>query len=75
MFNEIEKLWKELTRVKNRLNEVSAAISGWTEGLHATSTEDISDTQSATVDNEITIAQLEARVKALEDMRINKEAE
>jgi hypothetical protein len=61
---ELSKAFKE---IKDRMNAIEQKISQYIDGVHGQSTEGIRESESTIVDLEIELAQLDARVTALEE--------
>lgn len=53
--------------LKDRMNAVELKLSEYIDGVHGVSTEGIRESESTIVDIEIELAQLDARVTALEE--------
>lgn len=63
----MEAILQALKDLKDRMNAVELKLSQYIDGVHGVSTEGIKESESTIVDLEIEIAQLDARVTALEE--------
>lgn len=63
----MEAILKALKDIKDRMNAVELKLSEYIDGVHGVSTEGIKESESTIVDLEIELAQLDARVTALEE--------
>ena len=63
----MEPVLQAIKDLKDRVNTVELKLSEYIDGVHGASTEGICESESTIVDLEIEIAQLDARVTALEE--------
>ena len=63
----MEPILQALKELKDRMNAVELKLSEYIDGVHGVSTEGIKESESTIVDLEIELAQLDARVTALEE--------
>ena len=63
----MEPILQAIKDLKDCMNAVELKLSEYIDGVHGVSTEGIKESESTIVDLEIEIAQLDARVTALEE--------
>lgn len=63
----MEPILQAIKELKDRMNAVEIKLSEYIDGVHGVSTEGIKESESTIVDLEIELAQLDARVTALEE--------
>lgn len=63
----MEPILQAIKELKDRMNAVELKLSQYIDGVHGVSTEGIRESESTIVDLEIELAQLDARVTALEE--------
>lgn len=63
----MEPILQAIKELKDRMNAVELKLSEYIDGVHGVSTEGIKESESTIVDLEIELAQLDARVEALEE--------
>lgn len=63
----MEAILQAIKDLKDRMNAVELKLSEYIDGVHGVSTEGIKESESTIVDLEIELAQLDARVTALEE--------
>ncbi len=63
----MESILQAIKDLKDRMNAVELKLSEYIDGVHGVSTEGIRESESTIVDLEIELAQLDARVTALEE--------
>ena len=63
----MEPILHAIKELKDRMNAVELKLSQYIDGVHGVSTEGIRESESTIVDLEIELAQLDARVTALEE--------
>lgn len=63
----MEPILQAIKDLKDRMNAVELKLSEYIDGVHGVSTEGIKESESTIIDLEIELAQLDARVTALEE--------